>query len=268
MGTSVTTPSAAGGAAVPISTTGGTYFGRTTTGRGQAIPVSPVTGQIDINALIGQMVDRRKTYCYDTLKLAPGAVVQTAPYRFFQTQIGQGDPYNGGQVKTELETNMRSSGMFNPPYDFIVNNLGFLFLPQDDLFDIEQIMQHGWFEFKILEKTMWMGHLWRHPPGAGLVGFSTKTSESVWNNGNPEPGSIWYFGDFKKYIPPMVNFSLTLTFPETYSQIYGATLPASITSVLGSGIGSSYPTLSGLAAGGNGIQLIAFMNGLSDGPVQ
>lgn len=248
--------------AVPAS---GTYLGRTKTGTGQSIPVNS-RGQLDINALIGQMVDRRKTYVYDTLKLAPGAVVASTPYRFFQTPIGQGDPYNGNLTKTELETNMRSAGMFNPPYDMIINNIGFLFLFDNRLFDITQIVKLGWFEFKILEKTMWMGHLWRHPPGAGLSGFSTQLSESVWQNGTPSPGDIWWFGDYKKYIPPMVNFSLTLNFPEILNTYYNSSLPANITAA---GIsGTALPTLLTSAQGGNGITLIAFLNGLSDGPVQ
>jgi hypothetical protein len=254
---------------VPVSqTAAGNYMGRQTTGRGAPIPVNPQTGQLDINALIGQMVDRRKTYVYDTLKLAPGTTVSNTPYRFFQTPIGQQDPYNGNVAKTELETNMRSTGMFNPPYDMIINNLGFLFLAGNRVFDIEQIVNLGWFEFKILEKTMWMGHLWRHPPGAGLTGFSTRTTEAVWNNGNPAPDKVWLFRDYKKYIPPLVNFSLTLNFPETYNTYYNSSLPNDVTTVLGSGIGGSLPTLSSTASGGNGIQIIAFMNGLSDGPVQ
>lgn len=243
----------------------GSYLGKQTMGNGNPIPVTP-QGQVDINALIGQMVDRRKTYVYDTLKLAPGTTVTSTPYRFFQTPIGQPDPYNGNQVKTEQETNMRSTGMFNPPYDMIINNLGFLFLIGNRLFDITQIVNYGWFEFKILEKTMWMGHLWRHPPGAGITGMSTATAEQAWNNGIPAPEYIWYFGNFGKYIPPMVNFSLTLNFPETYNTFFNSNLPAANTAAGSSG--SALPTLLTASQGGNGIQLIAFMNGLSDAPVQ
>lgn len=243
------------------------YMGKTTTGRGAPLPFTP-QGQLDINALIGQMVDRRKTYVYDTLKLAPGATMASTPYRFFQNPIGQGDPYNGNITKTEMETNMRSAGMFNPPYDMIINNLGFFFVIGNRLFDIAQIMTLGWFEFKILEKTMWMGHLWRHPPGAGVTGISTQTAEASFQNGIPAPEYVWLFRDYKKYIPPLVNFSLTLNFPESYNTFYNSNLPAWVTNELGTGIGTSLPTLTTAANGGNGIQIIAFMNGLSDGPVQ
>src|SRR5271157_2221332 len=135
------------------SPTAGTYLGAKSTGTGKPIPVNPQTGQLDINALIGQMVDRRKTYYYDTLKLAPGSTVNNTPYQFFANPIGTPDPYNGNIVKTDLETNMTSPRMFNPPYDCIVNNLGFYFAVGTRLFDMEQIMNFAWFEFKILEKT-------------------------------------------------------------------------------------------------------------------
>lgn len=257
------TPSTSNSASAP-----GTYLGQSKTGRGSSIPVNPQTGQLDINALIGQMVDRRKTYYYDTLKIPAGGTVSSTPYNFFQVPLGGQDPYNGGVPKTSLETNMRSSGMFSPPYDCIINNLGFYFLAGNRLFDIEQIVNLGWMEFKILEKTMWSGHLWRHPPGAGLTGFSTQTSEAVWNNGVPSPDKVWVFGDYKKYIPPLVNFSLTLNFFESYNTFYNSVIPAAITTILGSGIGTSLATLSDLNHGGSGIQLVAILNGLSDGPVQ
>lgn len=246
------------------------YLGKTVNGKNQPLPFTP-TGALDINALIGQMVDRRKTYIYDTLKLAPGTTVANTPYRFFQTPLGQPDPYNGNQTKTELETNMTSAGFFNPPYDMVVNNLGFLFLGSPVLFDMQQIITLGWMEFKILEKRMWMGNLLRHPPGMGITGASTKTSESAWNNGFPKPEAVWHFGDYKKYIPPMVNFSLTLNFPESYNTFYNSTLPAEVTAKLitpGTITGAALPTILPAGAGGNGLTIVAFMNGLSDGPVQ
>jgi hypothetical protein len=240
------------------------------------IPMLPGTNDPDINAIIANMLDRQKSYVYDTLKLAPGTTVSSTPYRFFQVPIGQGDPYNNNIVKTELETNMRSAGMFNPPYDMILNNLGFLFCFDNLVFDITTIMRMGWFQFKILQKTMFMGHLWRHPPGAGISGMSTQTSESVWTNGVPEPGAIWAFGKYGKYIPPLVNFTLELQFPETYNTFFNGTasannIPAAITAKLitpGTISGTALPTTLPVTQGGNGIQLIAFMNGIAGAPVQ
>ena len=82
------------------------YVGRQTAA-GNPIPIiqtGPQAGQIDINALIGQMVDRRKMYYYDTLKLAPGTVVQTQPYSLFKTPLGVSDPYNGTSAAAKTET--------------------------------------------------------------------------------------------------------------------------------------------------------------------
>jgi len=245
------------------------YVGRQTAA-GNPIPIiqtGPQAGQIDINALIGQMVDRRKMYYYDTLKLAPGTVVQTQPYSLFKTPLGVSDPYNGtsAAAKTELETNMTDTGKFNPPYDLILFNLGFLFWGK--LADIMTVAQLSFFEFKILEKRQFAGSMLRHPPGMGISGFSTRTSESFWNNGMPQPDAVWMLGDFKKYIPPSVQFSLTLNFPETYNSYYNTTtnLPADINN---QGVtATNLPTLLTQAQGGNGLVIQAIMNGLSDGPV-
>jgi hypothetical protein len=244
--------------------TGGAYAGKTM-GSGQPIPMIKGTNTPDINAIIGQMVDRGKWYYYDTLKLAPGATVANQ-YSFFANAIGQPDPYNGNQTKTNIETNLPTANIFNPPYDMILNNLGFLFLFDNRLQDITTIVKHCWFEFKILDKTFFMGHLWRHPPGSGLSGFSTQTSESSWGIGLPDPGAIYSFGNWAKYIAPLMRFTLTLNFPETYNQMYNSTLTAQQTA---QGVsGTSLPTLLTTAQGGNGIWIVAFMNGLTDRAVQ
>lgn len=234
------------------------------------ISVTP-TSNADINALLGGIVDRKKWYWYDTLKLAPGAQTVTTPYNWFATPVGQADPYNASAIKTFLETNIvGQGGQFSSPYDMVLTNLGFLFAFDNILYDITLIQKYGYFEFKILEKTFFKGHLWRHPPGAGMTGYSTQTAESVWNNGVADPGAIYYFGQWSKYIPPLTTFSLSLQFFETVgvamSGTNGGTLGAS--AVAKGQSGSALPTLQTASQGGNGIWLIAFMNGLSDGPVQ
>lgn len=253
------------------------YLGKERMGQGTPIPMTS-SGNIDINALIGQLVDQRKDYVYDTLTLAPGATVTSQPYRMFQVPIGQQDPYNGSQTKTEQETNMRSTGQFSAPYDFILNNLGFYVLAGADVFDIQTIFNMGWFEFKILQKQQFMGHFQRHPAGMGITGQSTVTSQQVWMNGIADPKAIWWFGDWKKYIPPLTSFSLNINFSETYQQFYNAStttstsLPATVKAKLfDSGVVSAVgtlPTLLPAANGGNGIKLLCIMNGISNGPVQ
>ena len=225
----------------------------------------------DINALLGGVVDRKKWYWYDTLKFVAGAQTATTPYSFFATPQGQPDPYNASSVKTPLETNLTGQGgQFSSPYDLVLTNLMFKFSEDMRLYDIVQIVKYGYFEFKILEKTFFKGHLWRHPAGAGFTGMSTQTSESVWNNGVPDPAAIYYFGQWSKYIPPLTTFGLTLQFFESVGVAAagstGGTLPA--TAVAYGQSGSNLPTFATQAQAGNGVWLVAGMNGLSDGPVQ
>lgn len=253
------------------------YLGQTKMGQGTPIPINPTTGDIDINALVGMLTDQRKDTVYDTLTLLPGTTVTSQPYRMFQIPIGQTD-FQTGQVKTELETNMRSQGMFSPPYDFIMNNLGFYLSIGADLFDVSTLFSFAWFEFKILQKSQWLGHLQRHPSGMGISGMSTTTTQQNWINGIADPKAVWHFGDWRKYIPPQVNFSLNVNFSETYAQLFNAAtitsanLPANIKAKLfDTGILTStatLPTFLPASAGGNGIKLIAIMNGISNAPVQ
>jgi hypothetical protein len=255
------------------------YLGATKTGTGAPIPMT-AAGQLDINTLIGQMVCQQKTYNFDTLKIPAGSTVAQQPYRLFQTQMGQPDPYNGGIVKTALETSMSVSGQFAPPTDFILNNLFFYFLAGNQMFDIQQIINLGWFEFLVNKKVWWSGHLQRHPSGMGLYGVTNTAGDHNILNGIADPRAIWHFGDWKLYIPPNVQFSLIIHFEESYDNFYNVTgqggsannVPADIqakiiTPAVNGATASSRPTLLPQSAGGAGIQLICGMNGISNGPV-
>lgn len=256
------------------------YLGATKMGSGAAIPINPNTGQLDINSLIGQMVCQQKTYNYDVLKIPAGSTVAQQPYRLFQQPVGQPDPYNGGIPKTALETSMSIAGSFAPPTDFILENLGFEFNPGNQLFDIQQIVNMGWFEFLVNKKVWWSGHLTRHPSGMGLSGFSNVAGDHNTMNGVPEPSKVWHFGAWKLYIPPNVQFSCILHFEESYDNYYNVTgqggaatnVPADIqakiiTPAVNGATASSRPTLLPQSAGGAGIQLKIVMNGISNGPV-
>lgn len=248
---------------------------------GQGSPIPMIGDNIDINALVDRLVDQQKTYAYDLLTLAPGTQVASNPYQIFKNPIGAPDPYNGGLVKTERETNLTKSGEFSAPTDFIINNLGFFVMPGATEFDVEQIFNHCYMEFKILKKVLWQGHLYRHPSGMGLYGVSNNAGDQSWQNGVPEPSKVWHLGDWRKYIPPEVGFSLTLNFNETYDQMYNGSgsggtgaaagnIPADIQTRITAGLFTSAnrPTLQTQAAGGNGIQLLCLLNGISNGPVQ
>jgi hypothetical protein len=181
-------------------------------------------------------------------------------------------------VKTEQQTNMRKGGEFSPPYDFIMNNLGFYVCIGANLYDIATIFNMTRFEFKILQKCQFQGHLQRHPSGMGVTGMSTATSQQNWINGIADPRAIWWFGDWRKYIPPTVNFSLDWYGNESYQNAYNAATTTSInlpSDILAKQFATGLvtavtanPTLLPNTSGGNGIKLIALMNGVSNGPVQ
>lgn len=254
------------------------YLGNSKMGQGTPIPINPATGQMDINSLVGLLVDQRKDYLYDTLVLAPGTTVTSQPYRLFQVPIGQGDPYNGNQTKTANETNMRSAGFLAPPFDFIVNNLGFYVEIGATLFDISTFFNMGRFEMSILQKVMFQGHFMRHPSGMGITGMSTATAEENWINGIADPRAVWHFDVWRKYIPPQVNFGVNIIFEENYQQFYNAAtitsanLPSNVrASLFDAGpltATTSLPTLLPQSVGGNGLRVLVIMNGVSNGPVQ
>jgi hypothetical protein len=152
----------------------------------------------------------------------------------------------------------------------VLTNLGFKYASDMALYDIIQIEKYGFFKFSILEKIFFKGHVWRHPPGAGISGATSNTSQAVWNNGVPDPGAIYYFGQWSKYIPPLTTFGLTLQWFQTVGQATqgntGATLGATAQAFAQSA--AALPTFATVAQGGNGVWLQAIMNGLSDGPVQ
>jgi hypothetical protein len=71
--------------------------------------------------------------------------------------------------------------------------------------------------------------------------MTTQHGQQNWMNGIADPKAIWWFGDWKKYIPPLTSFSLNINFSETYAQFYNAAastgLPASIrTELFDSGV--------------------------------
>jgi hypothetical protein len=248
---------------------GAMYSGRGPVQSGSTATVSASAPPPDINPVLGGVVDRKKWYWYDTLVLQPGTQV-AQQYSMFATGIGQQDPYSasGTAIKTKLQTNINPPGnQFSSPYDMILTNLMFKFAEWVRWYDIELFLNYAYLEFKILDKIFFEGHLWRHPAGAGVTGYTTQTGESVWNNGSADPGAIYYFGNWSKYIPPLTRFTLTINFPQTLTQLFNAGTTPAVINNAGTST-SNYPTLLSQGQGGNGMWLVVGMNGLSDGPVQ
>jgi hypothetical protein len=146
---------------------------------------------------------------------------------------------------------------FSAPRDLLLDCIGFEFLnTQRD--DIEAFIISSYFEFKIIDKIYFEGPMEDHPPGVGLYGVSTKTSESAWGLGFPAgPASRNRFGkEFGKYIAPQMQFSLNLYFPKT--PIIAST----------AGLGSGTGTFLATNQGGTGVALKTHLYGLTDRAVQ
>lgn len=250
----------------------GMYDGYTIGGRaGATIPTNPKTGALDVNSLIANMVDRTPWAWYDTLKLAPGATVVSS-YTLFQQQKGTPDQYNGNQTKTFNETNMLNGGSFNPPYDLLLQRIGIEFFPDTSLYDIEQVMKFGYMEMSIQEKTFFRGPLQWWPAGTGIRGATTQSGESAWSNGTANPYATRGFGNYSRYIAPLMNFAVTIYFPETVgaatNTAVGATTNLSAAQVANGQTAAALPILSTQAQGGSGVWLKVYLDGLVDRPVQ
>lgn len=218
-------------------------------GRSQILNAQQATG-LDINSIMAGWVDRGTWIYYDTVTQAKSTAAQ-ASYQLFKVPVGQNDQITGVQ-KTKLQTNLENPGQFAPPRCLILNQLGFMFTGpystssanyvQTTLQDMEAFVNSCYFEMKIDSKIFFEGLLHFHPPGYGVYGSSTGNNEEAFGLGFPSPHATYTFGNFAKYIAPLQNFSLNIIFPM-----------------------NTLPTWS---SGGNGINLVVFMKGLTDRSVQ
>lgn len=221
------------------------YDGKTT-GAGKPVPLTQ-NGGVDINALIKGMVSRDVWTYYYTLNIPAGTTV-VSQYALFNYTSGQTDPYNAGVTLSKVQTNMPSSASqgFSAPRDLVLDSIGYSFSQDTILADQQAFVKNSFFEFKILDKIFFEGPLTLFPSGTGLTGYSTATSQQAWQNGEVSIRNKKRFGDYAKYIAPLMQFSLTINFPQA-SNLFQLT-PGN--------------------AGGNGISLRVDLNGLTDRPVQ
>lgn len=249
----------------------GMYNGRYIGGDPKRPVPTTASGALDVNALIANMVDRTPWQWYDTLKIAPGATV-VGSYPLFQSQKGQPDQFNGSQIKTFVETNMLTGGMFTAPHDLLLQRIGFEFGPDCRLYDIIQLMKYSYFELNIDEKVFYRGSMSFHPPGSGISGVSTQSTEGTYTNGTPNPYATRSFGNYSRYIPPLMNFGVTIYFPETIGAATntagGATTNLTADQVAESQTAAALPILMTQARGGAGAWIKVILDGLTDRPVQ
>jgi len=247
----------------PSATPTKQYFGAT-------VPVLP-NGQININALLNSTVKRDPWRYYSTLKLANGTVV--APqYQLFNAAVGQPDPNPlvGGpatQTLTKVETNMPQSctNGFGAPRDLIMDGLGFYFkqvgpnlqpgavggVINSNELDMISFANYCYFEFKIIDAIFLEGALEFKPGGLGFYGVSTTRGQQVYSLGITNIHTAdRVTAQYAKYLAPLLTWSLTLYLPAN------------------AGPGGAALTLLTTAQAGAGLQLMAYISGLTDRAIQ
>jgi hypothetical protein len=192
------------------------------------------------NSIMAGWVDRGPWQYWDTITV-PAATVVPQTFSPFSVPIGAQDPLTG-LTKTKLRTNMVRGNQFPPPRCLLLIQIGFYFSSRMFKPDIDQFLDGCWMEFRIDDKIFHEGQPWQFPGGAGLAGVTTQTGESVYTLGLPAPVYTRRYDAWSKYIAPLQQFSMTITFPA--------------------------PFTTNASDGAPGIYLVVFLDGLTDRSVQ
>lgn len=203
--------------------------------------------QRDINSIMAGWVDRGPWQYWDTVRGAPSTAL-LASYSPFSIPIGQVDPFNNA-AKTKLQTNMARGNQFPPPRCLVIMQVGFYFSSSMIKSDIDLVLDSCYVEVRIDDKIYFEGQLYQFPAGVGMAGVTTATAEQVFTNGLPTLEATRRYGEYSKYIAPLQQFTMTITFPGT---------PPSMSS---NNIGSG-------GASGAALYMVSFFDGLTDRSVQ
>ena len=204
----------------------------------------------DINSIMAGWVDRGPWQYYDTIRV-PNATQFAASYSPFSTPIGAGDPLYNNVAKTKLITNMLRGNNFPPPRCLVIMQIGFYFSSQMAKGDIDLVLDNAFVEVRIDDKIFMEGQLWQFPPGVGMAGVTTQTGVGAFTNGLPSLEATRRYGEYSKYVAPLQQFSMTITFSGTPPTTGGNTL---------TGGGATSPA--------NNVYLVPFFDGLTDRSVQ
>lgn len=207
--------------------------------QGQIMSAQEAQGK-NTNSIMQGWVDRGPWQYWDTVTGLAGAALAST-YSPFSVQIGQQNPLVAGATKNKLNTNMVRGNQFPPPRCLLLIAIGFYFSSAMLKADIDLVLDNCWVEFRIDDKIFHEGQIWQFPAGAGLAGVSTQTAQSVYTNGLPAPCFTRRYDAWSKYIAPLQQFSMLITFQGTP------------------------PTMSAL---GSGLYMVPFLDGLTDRSVQ
>jgi hypothetical protein len=211
----------------------------------------------DINSIMAGWVDRGPWQYWDTIRAAPSAQLM-ASYNAFSVPIGGADPLFGNTQKTKLITNMQRGNQFPPPRCLVIMQVGFYFSSQMAKPDIDLVMDNAYIEVRIDDKIYMEGQMWQFPSGVGLAGVTTVQGQSVFTNGLPTLEATRRYGEYSKYIAPLQQFSMTITFAGTPPTL-GPTI------VTGGGVGG---TIGSSQTNNACLYLVPFFDGLTDRSVQ
>lgn len=180
---------------------------------GQIMSASEAQGK-NTNSIMAGWVDRGPYQYWDTVLTATGTPLASS-YSMFSIPIGQPNPFNGNAANTKLITNMVRGNQFPPPRCLLLMQIGFYFSSRMIKSDIDLVLDNCYMEFRIDDKIFHEGQLWQYPGGAGLMGVTTNNGESVYTLGLPTPAATRRYNAWSKYIAPLQQFSMTITFPGT-----------------------------------------------------
>ncbi len=210
----------------------------------------------DINSIMAGWVDRGPWQYWDTVRSAPSTIL-LASYSPFSIPIGSQDPFNS-VAKTKLITNMVRGNNFPPPRCLVIMQVGFYFSSQMVKPDIDLVMDNAYVEIRIDDKIYMEGQLWEFPAGVGLAGFSTQTGQQAITNGLPTLEATRRYGEYSKYVAPLQQFSMLITFSGTPPTL-GPTI------ITAGGVGG---TVGSSSANNAALYMVPFFDGLTDRAVQ
>ena len=209
--------------------------------QGQIMSSSEAQGR-NTNSIMSGWIDRGPWQYWDTIT-AIGGTALSSTYSPFSVPIGAQNPLPGSPtLKTKLQTNMVRGNQFPPPRCLLLISIGFYMSSKMAKVDIDAVLDSCYMEFRIDDKIFHEGQLWQFPPGAGLSGVTTQNGESVYSIGVPAPCYTRRYDSWSKYIAPLQQFSMNITF-------------------------NTPPTMSG-DSGSEGLYMVTFLDGLTDRSVQ
>jgi len=211
----------------------------------------------DINSIMAGWVDRGPWQYYDTVRQTPSTQLLST-YAPFANPINTADPYFANQQKTKLITNMQRGNQFPPPRCLVIMQVGFYFSSQMNKQDVDLILDNCYVEVRIDDKIYMEGQLWQFPAGVGMNGFSTVQGTSWITNGLPTLEATRRYGEYSKYVAPLQQFSMTLTFAGTPPTL-GPTI------VTGGGVGGTWGSSQ---VNNTALYMVPFFDGLTDRSVQ